>query len=259
MAVFPQTTFDEGVKAYEDGDYAAAADTFRQLVAEGAHSAAVFYNLGNSYYKLGLNGPAVLNYERALRISPGMRPARRNLDRALREAGSTLARPGPPAWEEALLFWHQGMPYTSALYAALAAWFVLLTLLGIRQWRAFPYAKTIISLAAILALATALSAYAKSHPRAFAVSLADDTPVRYGTSTSDDVRFILGEGDRVAIEEQRPSWMRIRTAEEGEPQRGWVAADALAAVGPPYGPIPATTYASLLEQRAEPPGEPPAP
>ena len=55
----------EGDSAYIKEDYAAAIQIYEALLKNG-EAADVYYNLGNSYYKIGEIAKAVLNYERAL-------------------------------------------------------------------------------------------------------------------------------------------------------------------------------------------------
>ena len=55
----------EGDSAYIKEDYAAAIQVYETLLKNG-EAADVYYNLGNSYYKIGEIAKAVLNYERAL-------------------------------------------------------------------------------------------------------------------------------------------------------------------------------------------------
>lgn len=50
-------------------------------------SASLFYNLANSYAAAGEIGPAVLNYERALRLAPGDADIRGNLEQVRKDAG----------------------------------------------------------------------------------------------------------------------------------------------------------------------------
>ena len=45
-------------------------------------SADIYYNLGNSYYKMNNIAKAVLNYERALLLNPGNNDIRFNLELA---------------------------------------------------------------------------------------------------------------------------------------------------------------------------------
>ena len=69
-------------QAYAGGDYATAAGIYEKMREEGMESAALYYNLGNCYYKLGENTQAILNYERALLLDPGDAMARYNLGMA---------------------------------------------------------------------------------------------------------------------------------------------------------------------------------
>src|SRR4051812_15187191 len=64
---------------YSNKQYDSAAYYYEQIAALKPRNAAVYYNLGNSYYRLNLIGPAVLNYERALHIDPSYKEAQDNL------------------------------------------------------------------------------------------------------------------------------------------------------------------------------------
>ena len=69
----------EGDSAYIKEDYAAAIQIYEALLKNG-EAADVYYNLGNSYYKIGEIAKAVLNYERALLLQPGNGDIRANLE-----------------------------------------------------------------------------------------------------------------------------------------------------------------------------------
>ena len=69
----------EGDSAYIKEDYAAAIQVYETLLKNG-EAADVYYNLGNSYYKIGEIAKAVLNYERALLLQPGNNDIRANLE-----------------------------------------------------------------------------------------------------------------------------------------------------------------------------------
>ena len=66
-------------EAYRQSDYATAIDQYEAVLASGYTSANLYYNLGNAYYRSNQMGRAILNYERALRLRPGMKEARENL------------------------------------------------------------------------------------------------------------------------------------------------------------------------------------
>ena len=72
-------TKTEGDSAYIKEDYTAAIQIYEALLKNG-EAAEVYYNLGNSYYKIGEIAKAVLNYERALLLQPGNSDIRANLE-----------------------------------------------------------------------------------------------------------------------------------------------------------------------------------
>ena len=65
--------------AYVNADYPAATEGYERLLGEGYESAQLYLNLGNAYFKRGMNGRAILNYRKALRLAPGDEDIRYNL------------------------------------------------------------------------------------------------------------------------------------------------------------------------------------
>ena len=68
----------EADSAYARGNYQEAIKGYESLLKQGA-SAEIYYNLGNAYYRTENITRAVLNYERALLLSPGDGDIRFNL------------------------------------------------------------------------------------------------------------------------------------------------------------------------------------
>src|SRR5713101_1529972 len=62
--------FEQANQLYRAGDFQKAATIFEQIVGNGYESSALYYNLGNTYFKLHNIPAAILNYERAKRITP---------------------------------------------------------------------------------------------------------------------------------------------------------------------------------------------
>jgi tetratricopeptide (TPR) repeat protein len=79
--------FQEGNEAYSRGDYAQAILKYQQITETAGYSPAVLYNLANSYALSGKMGRAVLNYERALRLSPSDSDISGNLELVKKENG----------------------------------------------------------------------------------------------------------------------------------------------------------------------------
>jgi tetratricopeptide (TPR) repeat protein len=58
-------------KAYTDGLYTNALDLYKQVLKAGYESSALYYNIGNVYYKMNDFTSAILFYERAKKLNPG--------------------------------------------------------------------------------------------------------------------------------------------------------------------------------------------
>ena len=58
-------------KAYSDGLFTHAVDLYKQVLNSGNESWELYYNLGNSYYKLNDYTSAILYYEKAKKLNPG--------------------------------------------------------------------------------------------------------------------------------------------------------------------------------------------
>jgi tetratricopeptide (TPR) repeat protein len=55
---------------YAAGKYSKAIEVYEDIIRQGWESGNLYYNLGNSYFKNGQLGRAILNYEKAMRLIP---------------------------------------------------------------------------------------------------------------------------------------------------------------------------------------------
>lgn len=77
---YPDSLWNAGVQAYENGQWDSAAQAWASISAAGCESAEVWYNEGNAWFKSNEYARAVLCYERALKIDPSYSDARFNLE-----------------------------------------------------------------------------------------------------------------------------------------------------------------------------------
>ncbi len=73
------TLFEKGNKAYNEGAYEEAARHYQNIIDQGEHSAELYFNLGNTYYKLNKIAPSIYNYEKALLLKPNDTEIKNNL------------------------------------------------------------------------------------------------------------------------------------------------------------------------------------
>lgn len=81
ITVFGQTKV-QADSAYINNDFATAITLYENILTNEGESADIYYNLGNSYYKMDNIAKAILNYERALLLNPGDGDIRFNLELA---------------------------------------------------------------------------------------------------------------------------------------------------------------------------------
>ena len=62
--------FEEGNTAYNEGDYSKAISLYEQTLKLGQHSAALYYNLGNAYYRLNKVAESIYYFEKAQLLNP---------------------------------------------------------------------------------------------------------------------------------------------------------------------------------------------
>ena len=68
---FAQSSFEKGNALYQKGQYQEAVQVYENIIKEDKlHSAELYFNLGNSYYKLNKVAPSIYNYEKALVLKP---------------------------------------------------------------------------------------------------------------------------------------------------------------------------------------------
>ncbi len=75
----PGDITQDPMQLYNAKQYEMAARVYEHLLARQGVYAGYYYNLGNCYYKMNKLGLAILNYERALRITPMDRDVKNNL------------------------------------------------------------------------------------------------------------------------------------------------------------------------------------
>src|SRR4051794_31717122 len=85
-------------------DYRESAKVLESILADGYRNGAVYYNLGNAYFRAGEFGRAILNYRKAKPYRPRDTYLTANLEQALVAAPGRIAESPRPWWIH-VLFW----------------------------------------------------------------------------------------------------------------------------------------------------------
>jgi tetratricopeptide (TPR) repeat protein len=218
---------------YGQQQYDSALAHYRAIDRTGVRDGALFYNIGNCYYRLGQTGPAILYYERALHANPRSERAADNL--ALAQA--RVQMPVTPVKRIFFISWWED--FVLALPPQAWSWlmFVLfITGLGMiyvlrRGKPRISYAgrwMSIIITGFIVRATLAYFSYSARNTSDKVVVMQGDTPFFSTIGDRGSVQGKLPEGAVLRIREKRKGYYSV-TLPNGS--QAWVAGSAVEQVG----------------------------
>ena len=232
LAYGQETTKAQADSAYINNDYANAVYLYENILANQGESADIYYNLGNSYYKMDNIAKAILNYEKALMLNPGNGDIRFNLELAQSKTVDKVT----PMSEVFLVTWMKSLTNTMSEqgWSKLAIASFILTLLGLVLYF---FSKKIamkkigfisalcLMLVCILANVFASSQKSKAQSHSSAIIMEPSVTVKSTPNEGGTELFILHEGRKVMIKDNTMrEWKEIQL-EDGN--AGWVPASVI--------------------------------
>jgi tetratricopeptide (TPR) repeat protein len=202
---------------YQSGNFDKAAQLYQQVVNDGYESPVLYYNLGNSYYRLGKIGYSILNYERASKLSPGDEDIAHNLALANSRIVDKIDTVPPFflfKWWESLLaaFSISGWTYTSYFFYLLA-----LISIGLFFFTKTPLQQKLSLYSAagfilLLIFTASLLAIRMNRELNYKNGVVIEQAVNVKLSPDDKSAdaFVLHEGLKVRMEDKVNDWVRIR-------------------------------------------------
>jgi tetratricopeptide (TPR) repeat protein len=208
---------------YDAGRFAEAANTFETIQPKTAN---VYFNLGNAWFRQDKLGLAILNYERAQRLSPRDPDILANLKFAQQRLGVDETAPPFRRFVRNAVRSRTLAEWNWIEVAGL--WLTLLAVAGciwLPKWR-MGFIIAAVAVACVWAMATtALVGRVSAPPEA--IVLASKSEARSAPLPLATVLFNLTEGVRVAIREDRGEWLFV---ERADGKQGWVNRSALAGI-----------------------------
>ena len=212
--------------AYVNGNYQEAIKVYESLLKHG-ESAELYYNLGNAYYRTENITRAVLNYERALLLSPGDGDIRFNLQIARSKTIDKIV----PESEMFFVTWYRslvnimsvdGWGRMALVSLALVIVLFLVYLFSARVWvqKVGFFGGGILLVVFVFSNFFAWQQRQQLLNREGAIVVAPSVTVKSTPAQNGTDLFILHEGTKVVITDgSMKSWREIRLADG---KKGWI-------------------------------------
>jgi len=223
--------FDQANQAYRSGEYRDAITTYEQVLASGQESSELYYNLGNAYFKIENIPAAILNYEKAERLTPGDEDINYNLYLANLRVIDKI-EPVPELffvqWWNAVLSSFSSEVW--AVIAIIAVWCTAIAagvMLATRSFLVQRIAIIAVVLTLIACVFCSTAAYQRYHNEEtgrFAVVFSPSVSVKSAPDKQSTDLFVLHEGVKVELLDEVGVWRKIRLADG---KVGWLSTDAI--------------------------------
>ncbi len=223
-----------GNQFYQDKQYENAVEVYQSVVNMGYAGTSLFYNLGNSYYRNGKIGCAILYYEKALELSPGDDDVMHNLAIANTKTVDkidTLPKFFLFQWWESILALFSTTGWTSAVYLL---YLLLLAFIGLyffarsmRIQRYSVFSGLILALLLIITVTVWIVTLNRELTIKNAIVLEPAITVKLAPDATSNDAFVIHEGLKVRELDQIENWVKIRLQDGKE---GWVQQNEVGAI-----------------------------
>ena len=201
-----------------------SAQAYEALIQKGVHNGYLFYNLGNTYIRIGNTGAAILNYIRAQKLIPRDENLEANLKFAIQQTQDKIEPPAPGTLST-LFFWSNDFNLNELIYLAIGLNFVFWVSLAL--WLYFPSLKIIRNALFCFLLLSFFSIGVKLKSESdfkLAVVLAERVEIKSGRAEDAVTLFQLHEGALVTVTDKYENWLEVRLNDE---QKGWVPKNSI--------------------------------
>ncbi len=216
---------------YKNGNYEKAIEIYQKIDSMQVVSSELYFNLGNSYYKLNKVAPTIYFYEKALKINPLNEDARLNLSFATRmtiDAIEELPKTFLQKFSGAVI--RKSSYNTWGIIAVSASFLMALSFLlyyfSISSGKKLFYFNTSLFMVIVMVITLffAYSNYQWHLKNREAIIFAPEITIKNApTNTSDEV-FELHEGTKVIILDELDNWSKIKIADG---KVGWLKTELI--------------------------------
>lgn len=221
--------FDNANLLYKEGKFEEAIKIYKQIEAKDLVSSTLYYNLGNSYYKLNNVANTIYNYEKSLLLNPLNKDALNNLAFAKRMTIDVIEELPKTFLQRLEVNYLQKFSYNqwallAIVFSFLAAvLFLLFYFSTISNKKRIYFLTSITSfLLLIISVFITYHQYQKAMNTKYAIVFSPKTSVNNAPTLNSDEIFELHEGTKVSVLDAVDNWKKIKLSDG---QIGWISTD----------------------------------
>ncbi|MDR7209625.1 tetratricopeptide repeat protein [Flavobacterium piscis] len=227
-----QNGFEKGNALYQKGQYQEAILSYESVIKDNKqHSAELYFNLGNCYYKLNKVAPSIYNYEKALVLNPNDTETLNNLKFAKKLTIDEIKEVPKVGFAKLLHNFTSVFHYnTWALISVGIAFAFLLSFIGYYfsqltlSKRIYFIVMFILLFALLITVSAGISEKNQFDNDRPAIVFAEISEVRSEPQKAGSSILLLHEGAKVYVIQSLGSWKKIELTDGTE---GWIDASAI--------------------------------
>lgn len=211
--------FEKANEAYNVGNYPEAVSLYKEVLKNGEESAELYFNLGNTHYKLNHIAESIYNYEKALLLDPGDKTIKNNLEFAsnmLIDDIKVVPKSGLSNFiaNTISILSFNGWAWLAIVAVVIFSVLFLLYYFSIAsKWKRVFF--TVAITAVVISFICLIFAFYMKNViqnEEFAIVFAEEVPVRNEPNLRGDELFLLHEGTKVQILNTFQNWVQLELA-----------------------------------------------
>jgi tetratricopeptide (TPR) repeat protein len=228
---FAQTGFEKGNDFYQKGKYELAIKAYESVLNDNKESVQLYFNLGNSYYKLHQTAPAIYNYEKALVLEPCNAAVLNNIKFAQKQTIDEIKVVPKVGFAKLLRDFTGIYPFETWAWITIAFAMLFLVFFMVYYFSQSIVAKRVFFLGMfVVLLLMAMSMSSAFFEKSYfdnekpAIVFAESAEVRSEPQKASHATFVLHEGTKVYVLEKLGNWKKIQLTDGTE---GWIDGNAI--------------------------------
>ena len=219
--------FTKGNSLYNEGKFQEAINTYESILETENHSAELYFNIANAYYKMNRVAPSVYYYEKALQLSPDDKDIKNNISFAQNmtiDAIEVIPEVGFSKITKSVI-----NKYSFDDWAKLSIAFVILFVILFLTYyfsystnrKRFAFLSSILSFTFVLiTIMFAFQKYELEQKDNPAIVFAQESEIKSEPNLRSEIAFKLHEGTKVQVLEiYNENWTKIKLTDG---KTGWI-------------------------------------